>query len=438
MTLNRRGALAGGAGLAAVMATGQATAADALRVRKSAAQLTASSDDVMAFGDAVRIMKRRTDSLSWEAQNRIHATRAQHGNYRFLPWHRLQVAHLERIVGRLTGHTRFAMPYWDWQMDRYLPSWVVDPASPLYERQRDPGVDRLDFNKARYARSGEVARVADDDFTAFCGRPGAAGRVEAYGHNLIHMLVGGYMSSTATAARDPVFWLHHCNIDRVWATWHGKFGDAAYPQAWKNVQTADFTGPDGRSTGAWRTSRITDTRGLGYQYDRLYAPLVFAVGPGMMGGGPVRTTLHSSRIEARPGDRSLRLELPPEVVRTLREAPGRVTASGEGVVQWTRSDALINQALHTGLVSGGKALDFGAVPTFFHLDGDHAAMAGMAMGDTYGHVFTFGQGLQAWARATRDPLVLVAVTEDLRPDLRRAPPAPASLEFTLSLTEFAA
>lgn len=430
--LNRREALAGAAGIATALAAGEACTADAPRLRKSVATLTASSDDVLAFGDAVRAMKRRGDSLSWNAQNQIHATRAQHGNYRFLPWHRLQVAHLERIVGKLSGHDRFAMPYWDWQADRYLPSWLVDPASPLYERQRNPGVDRLDFNKARFARSGEVARVSDDDFTAFCGRPGAAGRVEAYGHNIIHMLIGGYMSSTGTAALDPVFWLHHCNIDRVWATWHRKFGDAAYPRAWKDVQTADFIGPDGRPTGTWRTNRITDTRGLGYQYDALYPLRVFAVGPGMLGGGPVGSTTWPLRVEAAPGDRRMALALPAEAVRILREARGRVEVAGEGVVAWMRSDDLMDQGLTTGAVAGTKSLDFGTVPTFFHTGGEHA------MHEPYAHVFTVDGQLQQLARATQGPINLFAIATDLRPQDQRPAPQPRSLELSLTLTEYAA
>jgi len=41
-------------------------------------------------------------------------------------------------------------------------------------------------------------------------------------HNLIHTLIGGTggsMSDITTAAHDPVFWLHHCNIDRYFYNW---------------------------------------------------------------------------------------------------------------------------------------------------------------------------------------------------------------------------
>lgn len=42
--------------------------------------------------------------------------------------------------------------------------------------------------------------------------------VEMVQHNLVHRWVGGHMV-TSGSPNDPVFWLHHCNIDRLWAHW---------------------------------------------------------------------------------------------------------------------------------------------------------------------------------------------------------------------------
>jgi hypothetical protein len=44
-------------------------------------------------------------------------------------------------------------------------------------------------------------------------------------HNRVHPWVGGPdgdMTSVPIAVNDPVFFLHHCNIDRIWATWQTK------------------------------------------------------------------------------------------------------------------------------------------------------------------------------------------------------------------------
>lgn len=48
-------------------------------------------------------------------------------------------------------------------------------------------------------------------------------------HGSAHMSFGGSISSIGTAAKDPLFFLLHCNVDRLWAKWqrlNGRF-DAA-------------------------------------------------------------------------------------------------------------------------------------------------------------------------------------------------------------------
>ena len=38
-------------------------------------------------------------------------------------------------------------------------------------------------------------------------------------HNSGHVWVGGTMMSIVTAPADPIFWMHHAEIDRLWAEW---------------------------------------------------------------------------------------------------------------------------------------------------------------------------------------------------------------------------
>jgi tyrosinase len=45
-----------------------------------------------------------------------------------------------------------------------------------------------------------------------------AGALEGI-HNSGHVWVGGSMGSIATAPCDPVFWMHHAEIDRIWWQW---------------------------------------------------------------------------------------------------------------------------------------------------------------------------------------------------------------------------
>ena len=47
------------------------------------------------------------------------------------------------------------------------------------------------------------------------GHPGESG---SQLHNRVHIWVGGDMGP-GTSPNDPVFYLHHCNVDRLWALW---------------------------------------------------------------------------------------------------------------------------------------------------------------------------------------------------------------------------
>ena len=51
---------------------------------------------------------------------------------------------------------------------------------------------------------------------------GIPGPLEQTPHGAVHVAVGGpsgFMSAFDTAALDPIFWLHHCNLDRLWERW---------------------------------------------------------------------------------------------------------------------------------------------------------------------------------------------------------------------------
>jgi tyrosinase len=102
-------------------------------------------------------------------------------------------------------------------------------------------------------------------------------------HDNIHVLTGGHMGIVPQAAYDPVFWLHHTNVDRVFAIYQ-----AAYPDKWivesaevgSNMWYTSGTVKDGssglepfHSTSAgelWVSDDVRDTRNFNYVYDDLY------------------------------------------------------------------------------------------------------------------------------------------------------------------------
>lgn len=441
MKHTRRDALAGMAASVAAATPalaqtgpGQSTSG---RIRKAAATLNANSDDVLAFGEGVRLMKQRSDARSWTRQNQIHRFQAQHGNALFLPWHRLQVAHMERIIGRLTGHLTFAMPYWDWQAERFLPTWVTRANSPLYEAQRAPGVATLDFAAARWAASRNGARLSQDSFATFAGRlPNGAGSLETYGHNLIHTLVGGLMSRVETAAADPVFWLHHCNVDRAWATWHQRTG-GVYPADFRQARLGGFVGPQGENTGTWLAGNIVEPRSLGYRYDQLYPFQVFLTRQAAPAEGARTSTLTlRGQIDPRTPGRMV-IVLPADLAARLRRPRGQVSATGEGTISYRKDALLLDRSIEVNIFAGGRATTIATSPTFLHLGSSQPGMEGHAHhADSYVIGFRIEDELRAAAEANATgPVAILVDAQDLVPQQRRGPPQPEALSVTLTLTE---
>lgn len=441
MRLDRRSALACGAALLAAAAAGGVSAQSSplagKRVRRGVSSLTATSDDVVAFGEGVRAMKRRSDGLSWQRQFRLHASEAQHGNALFLPWHRLQLLHLEQIIANLTGHETFAMPYWDWQEDRFLPSWITDSASPLYERNRAKGVAELDFATARWATSEYSANLASDDFTTFCGRlPEGAGMVDAYAHNHIHQLVGGLMKNPATATADPMFWLHHCNIDRVWATWQAMRDRSVYPAEWLATPLTGYVDTEGKPAAAQAVSSTLDIAALGFGFERLYPFPVFNAPemgpPGATRREPLGETVYRVRAEAAPGEGRLRLTLPEEAVARMREADDTLMIAGIGQAAYARSENLADRSLEIRLAAGARERSLGSTPTFVHVaePGEHHHHRG-----DYIAPFRFGEEVLNLLAYEGGAATIAVSAEDLAPEAGRPEAQAAWLELELTLTE---
>jgi tyrosinase len=48
-------------------------------------------------------------------------------------------------------------------------------------------------------------------------------------HNLVHVWVGGHMDDVPAAVNDPMFNLHHCNVDRIFESWIAKYESINLP-----------------------------------------------------------------------------------------------------------------------------------------------------------------------------------------------------------------
>lgn len=68
-------------------------------------------------------------------------------------------------------------------------------------------------------------------------------------HNLVHVLVGGDMVDIASSAYDPLFWFHHCNVDRLMAIYQASHPNVYLTPALRSPTYAlSGPGPDDLST----------------------------------------------------------------------------------------------------------------------------------------------------------------------------------------------
>jgi len=243
-----------------------------IRVRRSVNSLAPNGPELTAYRAAVTAMRAlpASDSRSWAAQANIHASACPHNNWFFLPWHRAYLHRFEQICAEMSGVADFALPYWDWSASPTIPASFWGAGNVLnHPRAIGPG-ETFDAGSVGQAVVDEI--LATTDTEVFMSGPstsqqgaGATGQFEGSPHNHVHGRTGRDMGRTSTAALDPIFWLHHANVDRIWAAWNGAvFTDPA----WLNFQ---FTNNFFDASGAAVSHTVRDTLstvGLGFRYQQ--------------------------------------------------------------------------------------------------------------------------------------------------------------------------
>ena len=142
------------------------------------------------------------------------------------------------------------------------------------------------------------------------------------------------MGRVPWAANDPIFWLHHCNIDRIWASWIKAGGADPTSQGFKNEKFT-FVDSDGARVEA-NVGSVLDLDALNYDYNRYIdrppgsppfpsgaAPEGFAAsavtlgasGPVTLGASPTHVSLKAQPTpEGFEEDRSKQLQVEGSVV----------------------------------------------------------------------------------------------------------------------------
>jgi tyrosinase len=307
------------------VATGQVLGITPLmvRVRKDATTLTVAERN--RFRAAFAAFNDRGLGRFGDFRN-VHTNAGNdeaHGFAGFLPWHRAFLLDLERELQQIDPSV--ALPYW--RFDRPAPSLftreflgVSDPVTARVRFSADnplqfwttdgiPGIVRrplFDIRTQPPNLLGELGTLA-------LGRPGDLyrlfRRMETNPHGGAHSSFTGFLSSIHTAARDPLFFLLHANVDRLWAKWQwiSRRFDVT------NVSTYSAQGSAGSPTATRVGHNLNDTMWPWNQVTGFPRP---ATAPG--------GTLAPSPLAAAPG--------PSPTVRALIDYQGvRTPASRIGV-----------------------------------------------------------------------------------------------------------
>jgi tyrosinase len=272
----------------------------------------------------------------------------QHGSWYFLPWHRGYLLAFEQniraaIKDMKGAPTDWALPYWNYfkPNQNQLPPAFASPDWP------DGNGDNPLFVKQRYGPNNDgkvyvpidqidLKAMNDPDFTGVAsgGSPGFGGvdtgfehggtvhgAIETQPHDYVHGLVGGgtrqnpgLMSDPRIAGLDPIFYLHHANIDRLWQVWrqnppaHVDPPQDNWTKGPGNIGQRIFSMPMANGS-AWNYTPgdMANLSKLGYNYDDL-SPATAAV---------------------QPADRLLRLGSSAEAVKMTKGAT--LVASGKKV-----------------------------------------------------------------------------------------------------------
>lgn len=213
-------------------------------VRRDVANLAANDPVLEAYRDAIGQMQGlgAADPRNWIQQANIHLNFCPHGNWFFLPWHRGYLMAIDSIVRKLTGEAGWSMPYWNWTCQRAIPAPFWQAGSVLNFSPRSATSSSM-ANISIVGPANLATIMAESDFelfasgaaTALRGGGGFQGLLEQGPHNYIHGFVGGTMG-TYSSPRDPIFWLHHCNIDRIWFDWNSAGNANSNDPTYSNFQ----------------------------------------------------------------------------------------------------------------------------------------------------------------------------------------------------------
>ncbi len=276
-------------------------------VRKNVRSLTTA--EKTEFINAVRTLKANGRYNQYVLRHGQAPMSNIHRSPAFLPWHRQFILDFERELQQVSGNPILALPYWNWTEDAGLPdprtapiwadnfmggngdpnnNWAVR-SGPFRQGQwtiidgngnaagalrRQFGINvstlpsQVDVNNALSTTPYDASPWNMTSNPSFRNRlEGWYGAAGPGLHNRVHVWVGGSMIPM-TSPNDPVFFLHHCFVDKLWADWQARFSNQSYQPISGGPRGHNLNDLMERSvSGSVTPASVLNIRTLGYSYD---------------------------------------------------------------------------------------------------------------------------------------------------------------------------
>ncbi|WP_291285993.1 tyrosinase family protein [Flavobacterium sp.] len=219
----------------------------------------------------------------------------QNANLNFLLWHRMYIWFLEKMVREFSGKDDFALPYWNYgspeESQNVMAAKLRDQSGSLYTAAR---YSILNNGKAILPDQVKQIQLALNELKtnpSFAGSAGFSKNLEGAPHGYMHNLIGGgyaqpsetyfneiyqkqysgLMANVPSAGFDPVFWLHHSMVDRIWESWDASvYGQRPTLEQLKaNPWQYQFIAPNGDHLTYTMEEVYNIVFNLDYKYDNL-------------------------------------------------------------------------------------------------------------------------------------------------------------------------